>query len=283
MLEVFLDALIDSLKLLPFLFVTYLIMGFFEYAASEKSKKIISKAGRFGPLWGGLLGAFPQCGFSAAASNFYVGRIITLGTLISIYLSTSDEMLPIFISEKVPFYVIIKILATKAVIGMISGFLIEFVFGWLAKRNKTPEGFTLDEDLDCHCGGHILGGAIYHTAKVFIFVFAISFVINMLIFFVGEDTLSSVISDVPVLGEMLAGLVGLIPNCAASVVITQLYLEGIIGAGPMISGLLVSAGMGLLVLFEENRHLKENLIIVGILYGISVGWGLLIEVLGITF
>lgn len=283
MWDVFLEALWDSVKLLPFLFVTYLVMGFFEHAATEKSKEIITKAGRFGPLWGGVLGAFPQCGFSAAASNFYVGRMITLGTLISIYLSTSDEMLPIFISEKISVLTILKILATKAVIGMISGFIAEIFLGWITKKKERPNTFSPREDQDCHCGGHILAEAIYHTIKVFVFLLAISFAINILIYFTGEEALMFLISDVPVLGQLVAALVGLIPNCAASVVITQLYIKGIIGAGPMISGLLVSAGMGLLVLFEENRHVKENLTIVGALYVFGVIWGIVIDALGITF
>lgn len=282
MLEVLMEALHDSLRLIPFLFVTYLVMGILEHATSDKAHKLIKKAGTFGPIWGSLIGAVPQCGFSAAASYFYVGRVLTLGTLISIYMSTSDEMLPILISEHVPGAVIIRILAAKVIIGMVSGFLIELLFGWMARRKKVPKEFEMN-DIHHHCGGGVVADAVVHALKVFVFVLLISLAIGTAIYFVGEDNLSLIFSDIPVLGEAVAGLVGLIPNCAASVVITQLYLDGIIGAGPMISGLLVSAGVGLLVLFKENRHMHENIIIVGLLYAASVAWGVAIEILGITF
>ena len=280
MLDFILDALVDSLKLLPFLFLTYLVMGILERAASDKSKKLIKGAGRVGPVWGGLLGAIPQCGFSTVASNFYVGRLITIGTLISIYLSTSDEMLPIMISENVEISVICKILACKVVIGMTTGFFVDFALGWLVKKRKAR---TVEEVTTCNCAGSILASAIGHTLKVFVFIFIFTLAINGLIYLVGEHALEAVLSDIPVLGEILAGLVGLIPNCSASVAITQLYLDGIIGAGAMMSGLLVGAGVGLLVLFKENHHTKENLLIVGVLYAAGVAWGIIIDILGITF
>ncbi len=281
--DVILDALKDSIKLIPFLFATYLVMGILQHAASDRPQRLIRKAGKFGPLWGGIIGAFPQCGFSAAASYFYMGRVVTLGTLIAVYMSTSDEMLPILISEKVGMRTIVSILVAKIVIGMISGFAVEFLFGWLARRKKAPKSFEHPDDACCHCAGSVLLEAAAHTLKVFFFVLVISLVIGSAIYFVGEDSLRALFSNVPVLGEAVAGLVGLIPNCAASVIITQLYLDGIITAGSMMSGLLVSAGVGLLVLFKENHHLKENLTIAALLYGCSVIWGVVIEVLGITF
>lgn len=280
MLDFILDALVDSLKLLPFLFATYLVMGFLERAASDRSKKLIKDAGRFGPVWGGILGVIPQCGFSTVASNFYVGRLITIGTLISIYLSTSDEMLPIMISENVEASTICKILACKVVIGMNTGFFVDFALGWLVRKRKAK---TVEMPESCNCAGSILVSAIGHTLKVFIFIFIFSLAINALIFLVGEHALETLLSDIPVLGELLAGLVGLIPNCSASVAITQLYLDGIIGPGAMMSGLLVGAGVGLLVLVKENHHTKENLLIIATLYGAGVVWGILIDILGITF
>lgn len=284
MIEILLDAFADSLRIVPFLFLTYLVMGILEHAASDKPKKFIKNAGKFGPIWGSLIGAFPQCGFSAAASYFYIGRVLTLGTLISIYMSTSDEMLPIMLSQQVPASTVLKILGTKIFIGMVTGFLVEVFFGWMARRNKTPRDFVHDRECDsCSCGAGIAAGALIHTLKVFVFVFLVSLAIGMAIHFIGEEGLTRLFSDIPVLGEAAAGIVGLIPNCAASVVITQLYLDGIIGAGPMMSGLLVSAGVGLLVLFRENRHMYENLTIAVLLYAVSVGWGVIIEFLGITF
>lgn len=284
MLEVMIEALVDSVKLIPFLFLTYLVMGVLEHAASERSKKLIQGAGKVGPIWGGLIGAFPQCGFSAAASYFYIGRVITLGTLISIYMSTSDEMLPILISEKVAGLTIVKIMAAKVLIGMVSGFLVEIFFGWMARRKKRPLDYDSEPDHDhCHCGASVIANAVVHTLKVFLFVLLVSFVIGILIYSVGEENIYLLFSNTPVLGEAVAGLVGLIPNCAASVVITQLYLDGIISAGPMMSGLLVSAGVGLLVLFKENTHLRESFSIAAILYVLSVAWGVIIELMGITF
>ena len=283
--HVFFHVLEEALSLLPFLFVTYLAMEILQRMAGEKANRAIENAGKVGPLWGSLCGAFPQCGFSAAASYFYVGRVITLGTLISVYMSTSDEMLPILISEKVAPIVIVKIILSKVVIGMISGFVVELLFGWLGRRNKMPEDFVIHNNTSCSCqhGHGIFTGAITHTLQVWIFIFLISFVLGLIMHGFGEEKLSLVFSDIPVLGEAIAGLVGLIPNCAASVVITQLYLDGVIGAGPMMSGLLVSAGVGLLVLFRENRHIKENFMIVGLLYLISVGWGVLFDIFNITF
>lgn len=284
MKEVFSDALVDSIKILPFLFITYLAMGFLEKVTSEKSKNLIKKADRIGPLWGSLIGVIPQCGFSAAASYFYIGRVITLGTLISIYMATSDEMLPILISEQVPPGVIIRILSAKVVIGMITGFATELLFGWMVRHHKVPEGFSLDVDGSCACcATSVVIDAVRRAVKVCAFIFVISLIIGTCINLIGEGALSSVFFSIPVLGEAVAGLVGLIPNCAASVVITQLYLDGIIGPGAMMSGLLVSAGVGLLVLFKENSRMKENLWITVLLYGASVLWGCIITVLGITF
>ncbi len=276
MTEVLLDALMDSLRLIPFLFLTYLVMGILERATGSHARGMIQRAGKFGPVWGSLLGAFPQCGFSTAASYFYMNRVLTFGTLIAIYMSTSDEMLPILISQKVPGTVIVKILLTKVIIAMISGFLAEILFGFMARRNKVSSEFELPAE-PCHCGTGVLADAVLHTVKVFFFLFLISVAIGGAIELVGEGNLYRIFSNVPVLGQAVSALVGLIPNCAASVVITQLYLDGIIGAGPMFSGLLVSAGMGLLVLFKENRHLRENMTIAAVLYIFSVVWGIIIE------
>lgn len=282
MIDILLDALLDSLRLVPFLFLTYVAMGFLERATGPKAAARIQKAGKLGPIWGSFLGAVPQCGFSAAASYFYMNRVLTLGTLIAIYMSTSDEMLPILISQQVGAGVILRILGIKVIIAMISGFLIELLFGWMARHKKVPKEFELPGDRCC-CRTGILVDAISHTLKVFVFIFMISLAIGGVIALIGEGELYRLFSDIPVLGEAIAALVGLIPNCAASVVITQLYLDGIIGTGPMMSGLLVSAGMGLLVLFKENHHRYENITIILLLYAVSVAWGVIMELTGITF
>ena len=228
-----------------------------------------------------------QCGFSAAASNLYAGRIITLGTLISIFLSTSDEMLPVFISNQVAIGTILKILSIKVLIGMAAGFVIDLVLQKKHKETGETEHLKIDEMCDhqhCHCGqGNIWKAAISHTLQILFFIVVVSFILNLLISYIGEDSLSTLLSSRPMLGPVIAGLVGLIPNCAASVVLTQLYLEGMINGGAMMAGLLAGAGVGLLVLFRVNENVKENLRIALLLYIIGVVSGILIETAGLIF
>ena len=284
MFEVIEDALIDSVKLLPFLLITYLIMEFIEHKTSGKSKEAIKKSGKFGPIIGSILGIFPQCGFSVSATNFYAGRVITLGTLISVYLSTSDEMLPIFISEAVPVSTILKILAVKLVIGIVAGFLIDLVLR-LKNNNKNEEEKIIDlcEKEHCHCEHGIIKSALKHTLSIFIFIVIITILINIAIHFIGEERIANFIEINPVLGPVLAGIIGLIPNCASSVILTQLYLENIVTATTMISGLLVNAGVGLAVLFKMNKGIKQNISIVFLLYAIGVISGLMLQLIGINF
>lgn len=274
------DSLIDSVKLLPFLFLTYLVMEYLEHKAGEKMQQVIQKAGRGGPLLGGLLGVFPQCGFSAAASNLYAGRIITAGTLLAVFLSTSDEMLPIMISENVSVPVILRILAVKIVVGVMAGFVVDFIFRDSKKEMRIEH---LCEQHHCHCENGIWKSALHHTVEIFLYIIFISFALNLLIGWAGEDVLGNMILNRPVLGEMAAALVGLIPNCASSVAITQMYLNGVLGPGALIAGLLSGSGVGLLVLFRVNDGHKENLKITGVLYVAGVVGGLLVNCLGITF
>ncbi len=289
-MDIFLDVLVDAgkdtLKIIPFLFLTYLLMEIIEHKTGEKAKNVIKKSGKFGPFFGAILGAVPQCGFSAAASSLYAGRIITVGTLMAVYLSTSDEMLPIFLSEQVPASVIFKVLGLKAAIGMISGFLLDFCVRLVYKgksHNGDIEIGHLCEHDHCHCDEEgVLRSSVHHTLKITVFLFLVSLILGLVISFVGEDTLSGFITNKPIAGEFIAGLIGLIPNCAASVVITQLYLEGALSFGGMMSGLLVGAGIGVLVLFKSNEKLKKNFEIVGILYGFGVVFGILIELLHIS-
>lgn len=277
MLDIILDTLIDGVKLVPFLFLTYLAMEYLEHKTGNKTRKMVKKAGKWGPAIGGILGAAPQCGFSAAASNLYAGRVITLGTLLAIYLSTSDEMLPILISEQAPLSLIGKILLAKVLIGAVAGFAVDMVF-----RGKTEEQehiHELCEHEQCHCENGILRSALSHTAQITFFILVVTFGLNLVLHTVGENALADFVLSRPVLGPVLAGAAGLIPNCASSVVITQLYLQGVIGTGSMMAGLLVGAGVGLLVLFRVNHDKKENIKILGLLYGIGVAAGIVIEYL----
>lgn len=276
MWDIISDTLLDVVKLLPFLFLTYLAMEYLEHRTGNKAEALIKKAGRFGPVIGGLLGIVPQCGFSAAASNFYAGRVITLGTLMAIYLSTSDEMLPILISEQAPLGLIIKILLAKAAIGMIAGLVIDFVL----RRKGVEEHAHIHEICEhehCHCEKGIFRSALSHTAQISLFILLITFALNLIFHFAGEEALAGLLLNRPVLGPLLASLVGLIPNCAGSVAITQLYLEGVIGIGAAMAGLLTGSGVGLLVLFRVNHNRKENLGILALLYGIGVCVGIMIQ------
>ena len=274
----------DVIGLLPFLFITYLAMELMEHYAGSKFNKAISNSGKYGPFLGAVLGVMPQCGFSAAAASFYSARIIGVGTIIAVFLSTSDEMLPILLSESVPFATIVKILAIKVLIACISGYLASFVYQHFFKKEEGHADIHIVcEEEHCSCEDGVLRSAIKHTVKIFFYIFVIALILNAVIEGLGEDSLAHVFSNVPVAGQMVASLVGLIPNCASSVVITQLYLKGVISAGMMMSGLLVNAGIGSLVLIRLNRNVKENVGIITAVYCVGVVWGILIDVLGIVF
>ena len=284
MLEIIEDTLIDSIKLIPFLFITYLILEYIEHKTKDKTKEAIKKSGKFGPLIGGVLGIVPQCGFSVSATNLYAARVITLGTLIAVYLSTSDEMLPIFISEAVPVTTILKILGVKLLIGVVAGFIIDFVIS-LVNKGKQEEEKIIDlcEKEHCHCEKGIVKSALKHTINIFIFILLFTFILNVIIYLIGEETIAGFLRNQPVFGPVIAGIIGLIPNCASSVLLTQMYLENVISAATMISGLLVGAGVGLAVLFKTNKGIKQNLKITALLYVIGVVSGILIELIGIQF
>lgn len=270
-------SFLDTLKLVPFLFLTYLLMEFIEHKTSTKVKQAINKSGKAGPLIGGLLGAVPQCGFSASAAGLYAGRVISLGTLIAIFLSTSDEMLPILISEAADMKLILQILGMKVVIGMVAGFVIDFVMHF--RKKESAEEWKIHDMCEhghCHCEKSIWKSAFKHTLQILLFILIVNLVLNFVIEFVGEESLANLFFTKPIIGELVAGLVGLIPNCASSVVITQLFLEGVISFGSMMSGLLVGSGVGLLVLFRANENLKDNLKILALLYAIGVGSGILL-------
>lgn len=285
MLEIINDTLVDAIKLLPFLFVAYLIMEYVEHKTSNKTRKIIQKSGKFGPILGGCLGVFPQCGFSALAANLYAGRVITLGTLIAIFLSTSDEMLPVLISETAPIEIILQVLLMKLIIGIIGGILVDFIINLYRKSKKSEQKeriVAICEHEHCHCeDGNILKSAIKHTINIFLFILLITFIINVIVEYIGKENISNVVLNIPVIGSLISGLVGLIPNCASSIILTELYLEQVISMGSMIGGLLVGSGIGILVLYRANKDLKENLKITGILYIIGIISGLIIDFIGI--
>ena len=276
-----LDALLDTLKILPFLFATYLLMEYLEHRVQEKTLAMIRRADRLGPLPGGILGIIPQCGFSAAAASLYAGRVITAGTMIAVFLSTSDEMLPIMISTRVGTGTILRILLIKALLGICFGFAVDFLFRRFNVRRIGESIHDLCEHDDCDCEESILRSAWKHTVNTCLFLLAVTFAMNVIIEAVGEDALSSLFLNRRLIGELIGGLMGLVPNCAASVVITSLYLEGGMSAGAMMSGLLVGAGVGLLVLYRNNRKPNQNLQLTAILYICGILGGLLIDFAGI--
>lgn len=276
----------DTLYIIPFLFVTYLAMEWLEHKTGGRAQAAIQRAGAAGPVVGAVVGAVPQCGFSAAAVTLWAGRVITLGTLFAVFLSTSDEMLPIFLAEQVPLDVIVKIIGAKIVIGMVMGFIVDAALR-IARRIDAPLHIhELCEHDHCHCHdgeGGILKSAVKHTLQVTVFIFVITIVLNAVLEVVGEDVLAEFLAANPALSVFGSALVGLVPNCAASVVIAQLYVEGVLGSGAMLAGLLVSAGVGLLVLVRTNRRPRENVAIIVGLYATGVVWGLVANALGIVF
>lgn len=283
MAEIIEHTLLDSIKIIPFLFLTYLLMEWLEHNAGKKAQEIVEKSGHFGPVIGSALGAVPQCGFSAAASNLYAGRVITLGTLLAIYLSTSDEMLPILISSPIPVTEIIKIVALKVVIGMIVGLVIDFMLP--QKKDEHEHIHEMCKHENCHCGegSSVWKSALVHTLKITVFIIITTFILNLILHNGGEEILEQFLLNRPIMGPVLSGLVGLIPNCASSVVITSLYVNGAMSFGAMMAGLLVNAGVGILVLFRSNANKKENIKIVGILWGVGVACGIIIDFIGILF
>lgn len=276
MLEVIQDTLLDTIKLLPFLFVAFLIIEFIEHKLSNKQENTISKSGKLGPIVGALLGAVPQCGFSVLATNLYVTRIISLGSLISIYLSTSDELIPLMISHNAPLTKILSIVSIKVVIGIISGFLIDLFI-----RKTTKSDFVLCEDEDCDCDHSIIKSSLIHTLKIAFFILIITFLINILFHYVDLSFLESALKNNKILTPFIASLIGLIPNCASSVMISELYLNNLISLGTTLSGLLTGSGVAIMVLVRKNKNISENLFIIGLIYIIGVIWGLLFNFIGV--
>lgn len=340
-LDILLDALKDTLVLVPFLFVTYIAVSLIELFAGERANAAIQKAGFAGPAIGAVLGLIPQCGFSAMGSMLFADRIVTLGTLAAVILSTSDEMLPLLVAEHVPAAELFKVLATKALIGLVAGFAIDAFVHMAAKKSKRmaallpgaelpseeegldPAEASLREmedaaqasgpeavdaadgaagepaereydpsqySCDCGCGEPLSKGQVvqwvlinsaYRTAQVTVFIFVITLALTALIQLIGEAALAAFLSQNAVLATFASGLVGMVPNCAASVVITQLYLDGALGFGPMMAGTLVAAGAGYLVLFSTNANPRENAGIALLMYAIGVASGLVLLALGL--
>ncbi len=275
MIDVILDAIIDSIKLLPFLFVAFLIIEFTEHKLKDKNKIALLKSGKKGPIIGSLLGVIPQCGFSVLATNLYVTRIISLGTLIAVYLSTSDEMLPILIAHQASAGIIFEIILIKFIIGIICGIIIDLIF----KKKDDNITYHICDDEHCHCSHSLIKSSLIHTLKAITYIFIITLILNIILYFIGEDTLKNILAKGTFLTPFISGIIGLIPNCAASIILTELYLNNVLSLGAAIAGLLSSSGVALLVLFKSNKNLKENIHIVLTVYGIGVFTGIIIDLI----
>lgn len=279
MVDCLLDGLLDTLKILPYLFVAFLILEYVEHKIAGKSKKKLINNKKFGPIIGALLGAFPQCGFSSIAANLFSNKIITTGTLIAVFLSTSDEMLPIMIGESVNLTTIFGIISFKVAIGIIIGIAVDLVYKKKVPAKETDKIHVCEEEhCDCEHRGIIVSSLI-HTAKISGFILVINLLLNILFFYVGEENLSNLLLQKNILAYFLASLVGLIPNCASSIVTTKLFLAGLITPGVMIAGLLTGSGLGILLLFKTNKNLKENLGITLCIYVVGVIFGALVDLI----
>lgn len=354
-------ALEDTLALVPFLFVTYIALEALEHAAGARANAVVRRAGAAGPVVGALLGVVPQCGFSAMAATLYAGRVVTLGTLVAVFLSTSDEMLPMLVAERVDSGLLFRVLGLKVLVALITGMLADLAIRALRKNARAHaflrrtvfsvrrDGMEADvvdqmaeggetaehicrlcEQDHCGCGhdhahthggehghehgndrghehadehvagcdhghghdhghaggrfgivGSIVMSAVSHTVQVSLFIFLVTFALVLVLETVGEDALAAFLSGNQLLAVFASALVGLVPNCSASVVITQLYLEGVLGFAPLMAGLLTSAGVGYLVLFRTNRHPRENTVIVVGLFLVACVWGLVFAALGL--
>ncbi len=357
LIDILLDAGKDTLSLVPFLLVTYLALETLEHVAGDSVNGAIKRAGDAGPVVGSLLGMVPQCGFSAMAATLYAGRVVTLGTLVAVFLSTSDEMLPLLLAEQVPVQTMAMLLASKALIALVTGFIVDAAIRGLRRNARAHAairrtvlgtaanpahvncahddhtgGDIIDEVAEAgvsadhihelcerdHCGcdededehghdhshdhGHadeherhhdhshsyegapivsIIRSAISHTVQVSVFIFLVTLILVAVLETFGESAIEQFLRGNETLAVLGSALVGLIPNCSASVVITQLYLEGALQLAPMLAGTLISAGVGYLVLFRTNRSARENVVFLVMMYVIGAGWGLILSAVGL--
>lgn len=283
MVEILLDTLLESLKMLPFLLISYLIIEIIEHKSSEKIKNILSKSGKFGTVVGSLLGLIPQCGFSVTASSLYAGRIITLGTLMSVFIATSDEAIPVLLAHPDQISTLGFVLIVKFILAFFMGMTVDLIIRKMQKKDNEEQIQEIQEHMHgvcshCHCEDKkIFLPALKHTIQIFIFIFVVSFILHIGIHMIGEENLSKVLMSGTILQPLIAGLIGLIPNCASSVLLTELFISGNISFGAMIAGLSTGAGIGLVVLFKSNHNIKENVKIVGLLYGLGVIGGIIIQ------
>lgn len=303
MSELLLDAIIDTLKMIPFLLIIYIGIELIEYKFGSLIRKKVQQAGKVGPFIGALAGAFPQCGFSVVTAALYTQKLVTIGTFLAVLLSTSDEAIPVILSQPDKIHLIWPLIATKFIIALIAGYAVDLLFRKSNKKtlqhidNYSKGNFEEGHNHQCvveepACCGHctsseakkfsyheIIWHPIRHTLKITFFIFLATLALNLLLFYIGEEKLAVLLLNNTFWQPIFAALIGLIPNCAASVAITELYLEGALSYGAVIAGLSASGGLGILVLFKEDKNKKDIFKIIGLLFVISAFAGLIIEYL----
>lgn len=287
MMDVLVDAWKDTAAMVPFLLAVYVALELIERRFERATSRMMRTSRAAGPLLGALLGCIPQCGFSVIATTFYTQRAISLGTLLAVYLSTSDEALPVILAHPERAGLVLPILLTKVMVAILAGYAVDFIFGRVEnkKREEAASPVCVHPSHCCE-QGHSAGEPwwksyvihpAWHTLRVLVFIFAVSLAINLIILNVGEENLGKIFLGGTLFQPLAAALVGLIPNCVASVAITQIFLEGGISFGSAMAGLCASAGLGLLVLFRENKDMRDTLKVVGLLVGISYLAGIVVN------
>lgn len=282
MLDVFMDALIDSLKILPFLFLSYLLIEYIEHKSSEKLEKALSTSGKYSKVVGSILGIIPQCGFSTVAANLFSSRVITIGTLVSVFLATSDEAIPVILTYPEKSKDLLLILGIKFIIAIIFGTIVDMIF--TKKHTAEENSHDMHEHMhdmckDCDCEHGILKSSIKHTIQIFLFLLIFSIIIGGFVELIGEERFSKVILSGSIFQPFITSIIGLIPNCASSILLSKLYVEGAISLGAIISGLSTGAGVGGILLIRTNKNMKENLKILGLVYVIGVFCGIVVDVI----
>ena len=273
-------SVIDLLKIIPFLFAVFLFIEFVEHKSSDKLGKALTKLGPFGAVGGAALGCVPQCGFSVIAANLFSGRLISMGTLVAVFISTSDEAIPMIIAQPDKIGSLWKLIVCKVVIAIAAGVIVDLCCKAFTKNRHGEKPFV-ELCLGCGCGHHsIFYSALKHTLSISLFILIVNVILNSAIEIIGEDTIGKLLMTDSVFQPFVAAVIGFIPNCAASVILTQLYIEGVVSFGSVVAGLCTGAGVGLVVLFKTNKHLKQNFLIMGILYATAVASGLVINALG---
>ena len=279
MLDAIIDGLIDTLKLLPYLFVTFVILEYLEHKMNKKHEKALAKKTKLAPIVGSTLGALPQCGFSTMAASLFSKKVITMGTVIAVFLSTSDEMLPIMIGEHTSVGILLKIVGFKVLLGIVVGLIVDLVYR-PKKEHVKEEVEHLCHKEHCHCEKDgIFKASIKHTLKIGLFILIANLLINLVICFIGEENLGNILLKKNILTYFLASLIGLIPNCASSVIMTELYLSGLVTIGTLMAGLLTGSGLGILLLFKENKNIKENITILSIIYLVGITVGCIVDII----